>query len=249
MAAKQIIYDQPLEHILSRGLPKWPAMLVQGKPIKIAQAKEIVRRTDVFFEFPEFAGNDAAYRNRAMELLRIPQAFNTVPRMVAFTRQDEWRRQWGYIDTSYVKNNWIASSYIYGPHGWVHPSGKIEYARNVGKWPSNREVRDDWAILAREFPFIDLTVVLMDGEYMEDGIKPVCGFKVQNGSVMIFDPLTTPDVMESAPPIPSTDDDLENSPIFGYAYEHGLPFQWLEDWAAEHVIDLGHFDASAAVTE
>jgi hypothetical protein len=38
--------------LLDRGLPKWPQMRVEGVPVTLEQAKEIIRRTDTFFTPP-----------------------------------------------------------------------------------------------------------------------------------------------------------------------------------------------------
>jgi len=236
--------DRPL---LERGLPKWPGMLVTGKPIKIAQAKEIIRRTDYFFQNPEHSGSDHAFNKRVMRLLNIPDSFQreVTPRENTrqYIRQEEWRRQWGFIQTQYVHNNWIASSYVYGPHGWAHPDGKIQHAHNVGKWPSCQDIYEDWVTLAAAFPFIDLSAVLVDDE-IQSKMEPtaVCGFRIQNGQVEIFSPTEIPEKFDE---IVSEENDLDitATPMCSSENEHGIPYQWIEDWAAEHVVDLSKFDA------
>ncbi len=43
-------------NLLNRNLPKWPQMLVTGDSLTIEQAKEIIRRTDRFFEWKQKYG-------------------------------------------------------------------------------------------------------------------------------------------------------------------------------------------------
>lgn len=225
--------------LFDRGLPKWPQMRVEGVPVSVEQAKEIIRRTDTFFSYPDNAGNDADYDHRVMKKLGIPKLLNqsVVPGDIgeSWEAQDRWRKSWGFIETSYVHNTWMSSSFVFGPHGWCHPDGQISYTDNVGKWPSIQEVYDDWSILAKAFPFLNLVVFLMDREECEDGGIPVVGFQVFDGSVKVFDPSSAlsdvqlGQIKQQRPPIAS----LFRAPIFGNGLdrEHGIPWAWIEDWS------------------
>ena len=92
------------------------------------------------------------------------------------------------IETNYVRNTWIGSSFVHGPHGWCHPDGQIDHIDNVGKWPSVEEIRDDWQMLATAFPFLILTATLMSGESCEDDTKPIVTMSVADGRVSLMAP-------------------------------------------------------------
>ena len=49
------------KELLGRSLPKWPQFLLSGQSILREQALEIIRRTDSFFAFPKYAGNNAQF--------------------------------------------------------------------------------------------------------------------------------------------------------------------------------------------
>ena len=46
--------------LFNKGLPKWPAIVVKGKPVTEDQAKEIIIRTDSFY----FGCNDRAWESK-----------------------------------------------------------------------------------------------------------------------------------------------------------------------------------------
>lgn len=187
--------------LLDRGLPKWPQMLVTGAPVTQTQALEIIRRTDSFFSFPH--GNDHAFVEEAIRLIGFPEepvgprrngsdakaekeffdAFN-----MFWKNQSQWREEWGCLGTQYVRNDWVSSCFISGPHGWCHPDGTIGFSDNVGKWPTVEEVKHDWEILAKEFSFLEVEVTLMDKESCEENSQPVVSMLIRNGHVSLVDP-------------------------------------------------------------
>lgn len=170
-------------------LPKWPQMLVWGESVTKEQAYEIIRRTDNFFEYGD-SGNDIEFSNYLKSELLFPKESNihNIPGYYNdyFNQIENWKYEWDYIETEYVRNSWILCSYIYGPHGWCHPDGTIQYIENIGKWPSISEVLRDWKTLATEFDFLDLYVVLMSGSGCEENIEPVVGIRVKKGIVKLF---------------------------------------------------------------
>lgn len=230
--------------VIDRGLPKWPQMRVEGVPVTIEQAKEIIRRTDRYFTNPDHAGNNDKWRDRAQRMLRIPSCdrypdgtfMETKDLVEAWGFHQQWLTKWGYIGTEYVHNNWLASSYIYGPYGWCHPDGTIRYMDNVGKWPDGRSIYDDWKKLAIEFPFLNLICVLMSGEQCEDDTVPIMGFRVLDGVVTGFDPAESLTAEEIAGLKISRNFDEEHilsrvSNSNDRSYENGVPWSWIEEWA------------------
>lgn len=175
-----------MENLLDRGLPKWPQMLVTGAPIAQTQALEIIRRTDNFFSFPH--GNDHAFVEEAIRLIGFPKEpvdprrkgsdpkaeekfFDALNKF--WENQAQWKEDWGHLGTQYVRNDWVSSCFISGPHGWCHPDGTISFADNVGKWPSVEEIKNDWEILAKAFPFLEVEITLMNKESCEEDSQPV----------------------------------------------------------------------------
>lgn len=168
------------------GLPKWPQMLVSGRPVTKEQASEIIRRTDTFFAYGGDSGNDrewAAEVCLATGYPRRPEWNSEDTDWQSYrAKLEDWKFRWGLItDTQYVHNTWIASAYIYGPYGWCHPDGQIGFVDNVGKWPSVSEIVSDWKILAEHFPFIEAFVTLMSGEHCQDDRQPLVNIVVKDG--------------------------------------------------------------------
>lgn len=218
------------------GLPKWPQMYTTGRPVTMAQAKEIIRRTDTYFHWPEVAGNDRGYAERIIAALKVPVLRNGAELKDHWDAEEAWRRRWGYVYTEYVSNSWIACSFIMGPHGWCHPDGSIGFVDNIGKWPSCEEVLGDWQKIATAFPFLHIDVTLMSGEQCEETV-PVFGLTVRDNVVEPCDP----GLLHKDHPAPyrfradMTDADCAAA-RFGAGFhdnssEHGVPWSWIEEWS------------------
>jgi len=193
-----------MEMLLNRSLPKWPQMVVTGKKLSLEQALEIIRRTDSFFSYQ--SGNNHAFIKDAQIVLGMPikkESYDKEfknrdgsPNYDSYRKyydqyseeSDNWKERWECIETEYVKNDWISSSFVFGPHGWCNPDGTISYNDNVGKWPSIQEIYDEWTLLAKEFPFLYVGVTLMSGESSEEDTYPVVSMKIENGIVTLVDP-------------------------------------------------------------
>lgn len=236
-------------NLLNRGLPKWPQMVVTGARVTEEQAKEIIRRTDRFFQHG-YGGNDHQYNLVVKLLLGMPvyKREHGLDSMVAadlgielpvadswkeiYEAEDRWREQWGVVPTEYVNNCWLSSAFIFGPHGWCHPDGQIGYLDNVGKWPSVEEVFSDWQALAKAFPYLDVGITLMSGESGEDNTTPVVSMVVKNGEVTLVEPGDHVHEGHVQPHIDrgfeSAAADLAKPPRLR---EHGIPNEWLVEWA------------------
>jgi hypothetical protein len=193
-------------------LTKWPQMLVTGQRVTTEQAKEIIRRTDRFFAGGH--SNNKQYTDLVRSALGMPSG--------DYINEAEWCRQWGYIDTQYVKNDWIASCYIGGAHGWCHPNGTIAFCDNVGTYPSVAEILRDWLETAHAFPFLVADVTLMDGAHCVEGIQPVISMEIREGKVTV------------RPPIEGHKSTL---PERDWTKDHpcyAIPNEWILAWAAKH---------------
>lgn len=226
------------------GLPKWPQMLVRGRSVHPEQALEIIRRTDTFFTHGS-SGNNRAWNRWVKDTLGMPPdvmdatSFDLTPEnwQAVCERQEAWAESWGVVNTNYVSNAWVSSSFIYGPHGWCQPDGTIAYVDNIGKWPSVEEVYNDWTVIAQAFPFLVLDAVLMSGEGCEEDIAPLVGFRVRGETVTIL-PGDTPDWFEGFPDhAPPRDLKDALAVIVGDRFanhEIGISQSVIERWAAGH---------------
>lgn len=181
--------------MLERGLPKWPQMIVTGQSVTRERAMEIIRRTDVFFEWSPL-GNNREFNDAVERLTEFPNVTKLVANGGAFEDalelKRQWDERWGRVPLSFVKNDWISSPFITGPHGWMHPDGTVGYSDNIGKWPTTEEVLDDWVKIAEAFPDLELEATVMDESVSMDGngeTSPVVSYMVSGGKVEVADPL------------------------------------------------------------
>lgn len=210
-------------------LPKWPQMIVTGKPVTMEQAKDIIFKTDSFLtdSSPYAGGNNREFNRMYRSLSGLDKLDAIDDWGLRYDITDKMKESIGYVETEYVNNSWASCAFIFGPHGWCHPSGKIEYSDNVGKWPSANEIVDDWTKIAEAFPYLDINVTLMSGEGSEDDTQPVFNIRVVDGRAEACEPdldvhknFGTRNINEA----------VLNLAMGGR--EQGLPFQWVEEFAA-----------------
>jgi hypothetical protein len=229
-----IVTQDDIRRLENTGLPKWPQMLVWGKPVTVTQARDIILRTDRFFtdidNFP--GGHNRRWIEWAQQELGFRHLVEDESRAGCLRRneaEDVLRRGLCCIETEYVHNTWASSSFIHGPYGWCHPDGTLWYEHNIGKHPNAREVFEEWQALAAAFPYVDATVTLFSGERLEEDRVPVVSFRVQEGHVQL---LPEP-VVPSERPVPP----FESTRRFAsyedeVAASNGLDDQWIRDFGA-----------------
>ena len=123
------------------------------------------------------------------------------------------------LDIYYLQNSRIVSCWIGGTKGWCDWNGNIECSNyNIGKWPSIKEVYEEWCVIAKEFPYLNLRSQLMNCEAYEaisdDGEnepKPIVEFIVKDGKVEMVEP--------TEQLIPMTDIDISNRSEIGCTLE------------------------------
>lgn len=195
---KDIIIDKKF----NVGLDKWPQMLLFGKPVTQEQASEIIRRTDGFLR-EGYGGNNHAYNEHVLNMLgldivnwrneeKIKEEYKLQGNEFSQLRYGlftEWQeKEFKTVYTDYVYNRWIATAYIGGPTGWCNPNGELRFSENIGKWPSVEDVYRDFLTLAKAFPFIEMSTLLMSGESCEKNIYPVIGFVIKDQKVELHLP-------------------------------------------------------------
>lgn len=217
------------EQAFNIGLPKWPQCIIKGEKISEEQALNIIRRTDNFFH--GCYGNNREFNNKAYEIIKRPDRNNyTDDNIDTYIKDTQiWRNEWQLINTHYLGNDWISSSYIGGPNGWCHPDGTIEYHYNIGKWPDVEEVYNELCIYATEFPFLNMTVTLMSGESCADDAEPLVSMKVYNGEVTFIETLSLDDLKYEDTP------DVSMNLIFSSNkdYENYFDLDQIQKWADE----------------
>lgn len=241
------------EEAFIRSLPKWPQMLVTGKPITIEQAKEIIFATDNSLTSTSgLMGNDRDFSDWFMELTGYnklvgryvdlyPNNFSTLSdaekdslmskRLIFRNAETEFLSRANFLINTYVCNSWVSCAFIGGPHGWCHPNGTISFIDNVGKWPSVQEIFDEWQTIATRWPFLDVHVTLMNGESQEDNILPVINFHICNGEIFCFNGDTT---VHSGKRLKRSNADLyakfDHMRNDLYSFEQGLPQSWIDEF-------------------
>lgn len=192
------------EEFFELDLPKWPALLVVGKPVTREQAMEIIIRTDNLF----FSSNDRSFNKQLNEYfydLEITDDSYGGDRVAIAKKlkvqENDYNAIWKYreekesevnpLNLAYLGNEQIVSSWIGGPHGWCDWNGNIGTRNyNIGKWPSVEEVYKDWVQIAEAFPFLELTSQLLNCEAGDDDTinQAVVEFRIKNGEVEMIEP-------------------------------------------------------------
>lgn len=141
---------------------KWPRLIVNGKPVTVDQAEQILVRTNGTY----LHCNDHVWEREAYKIFGLPDIFSpehddkkTEPGGLRslFEQEERGIAELGMLRLNYLENSRIATSYIGGTHGWCDWDGSIGCADyNIGKWPSCEEVTSDWKQIARAFPYLDL---------------------------------------------------------------------------------------------
>jgi hypothetical protein len=154
---------------------KWPRLLVVGENVTEQQADEILIRTN---EWGWLHGNDRAWSaavehvagtyGRPGEVDKAPGEDHdawVVRWRAQMDQMRAWEERIGVLQLSYLSNEQVMSSWIGGPHGWCNWAGEIGCSTyNLGKWPSEEAVTEDWTAIAAAFPFLDLTAQCVENE-------------------------------------------------------------------------------------
>jgi hypothetical protein len=239
------------EEAFGRDLPKWPQMLVTGTPVTVDQAKEIIFATDTtLMSVWMGGGNDRNFEDWIKEITGynkiIPadwhraKPFSEMTDEEKIAYRDLQNRQWTavlalvqrakFLQTEYVCNSWASCAFVFGAHGWCHPTGNISFIDNVGKWPSVEDIFKDWRKIAERWKFLNIYVTLMSAENCEDDSTPVVTFHVHDGIVETFEGTKEP---HKNKPL-QRNFELEfnlNVASGNYRNEQGLPRSWIEEFA------------------
>lgn len=174
--------------LLEQYLPKWSRMVVVGDSITEDQAGEILVRTSDF----NFSSNDTNWRAKLYQVLEIPYDKSKGYFGTDYDKVKEVEKSLKVLPLNYLRNNQIISCYIGGPHGWCNWYGSIGCdGYNIGKWPNVKSVFEEWNLIAKTWPFLNLRCQLWNTEYDDEDsdCSPVIEFVVANGSVSVINPI------------------------------------------------------------
>lgn len=155
------------EHVITN---KWPRVVLIGPRVSETRALQYIARTDCTLRWPGYAGNDHAFRERVCELLGYKAA------------SEEQLAEMRHVSLGHLQSDWIACSYIHGPHGPVHPNGTVHMEKNFGKWPSVEEIEGELATVAREFPWLEFNLYLWDNPEEERRGDPDISWRLVSGT-------------------------------------------------------------------
>jgi hypothetical protein len=176
-----------MNELMNVELPKWPQMLVKGSCINPDQAFDIILRTDEFLTstYKYSGGNNHEFNQWYRDISNLWMYEDDVD------VQRELRAKLGFIYTEYVCNEWASCSFIYGGHGWCNSYGHIYYEDNIGKWPKVSEVVNEWTLIAKAFPYLNVVISLMSGERSEENNHALVNIRVKQGRVYLRRPNAT----------------------------------------------------------
>lgn len=98
----------------------------------------------------------------------------------------------GILNLEYLQNEQIVSNYIHGPHGWCAWDVVVRCGDyNIGKYPSVKEIFNEWPTNAKTWPFMKLRCQLWNGECDNDDPHPVIEFSVDNSMISLSEPMET----------------------------------------------------------
>lgn len=172
------------------GLPKWPCLVVVGAKVTKEQAQEIIVRTDSW----RFMSNDHAFEKDLHTIAGLSNPWEPNDQDMAkfherWEKDEAIKKAHGVLELEYLTNSQIVSCYVGGPHGWCSWEGDIFCnSFNIGKWPSTEQVYEEWCLIAKTFPFLDLRCQLMNVESCEEDPQPVIEYVVKDGKVTMVMP-------------------------------------------------------------
>jgi hypothetical protein len=165
---------------------KWPRLIVVGEPVSEQRADEILVRTT---DWNNLFSNDRAWKRMVLDVLskfgHPGDAWDhdaaQQERMRRVSDGFAWNERHGILSLQYLDNDRVMSAWVGGPKGWCDWDGSIGCSNyNIGKWPSDEDVTEDWTSIAEAFPWLTLDAQCLN----EEGEGGVAGlWHVEGGRV------------------------------------------------------------------
>jgi len=183
-------------------ITKWPGMAVKGDSVTEQQATEILMATDRNQGMYRHSSNDTDFERQLSELFGTPMPYDRDDPF-DWNRLENFRDAIGALEIDYLCNARIVSAWIGGPHGWCDWDGTIfSNNSNIGKWPAVSDVAEEWEIISKRFPYLNIVCQLYDCETCEveeTNAHPSHEFVVNDGKVTVQEPTTVLPVRELTP--------------------------------------------------
>ncbi len=141
---------------------KWPAARLVGPNVTKEQALDYIFRTDAAMRGDCFC-NDYDFEKELAALLDYPDWRQWEKREALIAKR-------GLLTLEHLGSAWVASAFIMGPGGPVHPNGEVRLAENFGKWPAVAEIENDLSIIAPAFPWLTFRLALWDYDSEGDAV-------------------------------------------------------------------------------
>lgn len=183
---------------LSNGIAsKWPAVRIIGPDVSVENARDFILRTDRALVSFWSTGNNRDFQRAYSHFLGFQSAgdfhnigddgYDWTPYNNAQNLWNRFETALGHISVGGFASNWVHSCYVGGPDGLVSPTGKVELAKNFGKWPSEEDIERDLERLAAAFPWLSFKMALWDypeeAEAVEELGKPATmAWELANGT-------------------------------------------------------------------
>jgi hypothetical protein len=187
---------------MNEDLPKWPWLLVRGPRVSPEMAGEILVRT---MWLPGLSGNDSQSLRLVKDAFDYSEPYRGALRKGLKAGKSEWSagisaeyRTWervedevGSLGTQYIWNDQILSASVSYNTGWVDWSGRVGTSGMslLSKWPTLREITDDWKKIAAAFPGLRLDAQLVRIQWDENSpfsviekATPLARWLVERGS-------------------------------------------------------------------
>lgn len=213
---------------------KWPAVRAVGPTVSVDLAENFIWRTDAALQYPQYFCNDHQFETNLRNWLGFP--IREEDGLNGFQeKMDEWqdtlRRRRQIPHLNHFASHWVGSSYVFGPHGLVHPNGEVRLAQNFGKWPSVEEIEVELGILARNFKWLKFTMALWDNQdeaaAVERGDQPDMAWSFGDGT---WKRIQARGVFDNIPiPAPPPLDQAMAAIIVGNSRETTWPFEMLKE--------------------
>ncbi len=208
------------KEFFQKDLPKWPALIVKGEKITQEQASEVIIRTTTYFSCNNHkfvnACESVFYEVEiSEENMDVYDAIDSHIITKLELEEKDWYKIWDYKlekqkelgilnSLEYLDSNMVCSSWIGGPHGWCDWEGNIWTKNyNIGKWPTVEAIYNEWKLIAKTFPFLNLRCQLCNHEAsspeMTENPGPVVEFIVKKGKVKMVVPSSYLEIPEFGP--------------------------------------------------
>ncbi len=154
----------PLHNVRSKQVE----VIILGAPLTQERAAEVLRRTDLLFQYLSYEPLGAygrAVRARLgfpCQKERVPGQAHTAAEAGAILEIKEsiarWRGDWGALELE-----WLFNHQVLAGRGWVHGDGTIAMADELEDYPTGVELMEDCQRLAETFPDLSMDVAVWGG--------------------------------------------------------------------------------------